>query len=50
MLCEEDIVEDEYHFMCVCKKYDDVRQLLYNKIFSKYQGFRSLTSIDKFIF
>ncbi len=48
-MCEENIVEDEYHFLCVCKRYDDVRQLLY-KIYSKYQHFRSLTNIDKFIF
>ncbi len=30
--------------------YDDVRQVLYNKISSKYQDFRSLTNIDKFIY
>ncbi len=29
MVClvrEENIVEDEYHFLCVCKRYDDLRQ------------------------
>ncbi len=49
-MCEENIVQDEYHFLCVCKMYDDVRQVLYNKISSKYQDFRSLTKIDKFIY
>ncbi len=39
LVCEENIVEDEYHFLCVyiCKhgkRYDEVRQVLYNKIFS----------------
>ena len=32
------------------KRYDAVRQVLYNKISSKYQDFRSLTKIDKFIY
>ncbi len=50
LVCEKNIVEDEYHFFCVCKKYDAVRQALYNKIYSKYQDSRSLTNIDKFIF
>ncbi len=40
-MLEEYIVEDEYHFLCVCNRYDDVRQALYNKISSKYQDFRS---------
>ncbi len=50
LVCEENIVEDEYHFLCVCKRYDDVRQVLYNKISSKYQDFRSLPKINKFIY
>ena len=50
LVCEENIVGDEYHFLCVYKMYDDVRQVLYSKISSKYQDIRSLTSIDKFIF
>ena len=37
-------------FLCVCNRYDEVRQGLYNKISSKYQDFPSLTGVDKFIF
>ncbi len=49
-MCEENIVEDECNFMCVCKRYDDARQVLHNKISSKYQDFHLLTKIDKFIY
>ncbi len=27
LVCKENIVEDEYHSLCICKRYDDVRQV-----------------------
>ena len=46
----ENVLEDEYHFMCSCDLYDDLRDSLYTNIMSVYPQFQDLTSNEKFIY
>ena len=48
--CSENVLEDEYHFMCSCDLYDDLRDSLYTNIMSVYPQFQDLTSNEKFIY
>ncbi len=42
MICNSKEIEDEYHFVSICKEYDTFRQSLYNKINEKSDIFRNL--------
>ena len=33
-LCKTDQIEDEFHFLCVCSKYDDLREEFFKRITS----------------
>ncbi len=37
-------------FLCVCKKYKDIRESLYNNTVSRNVDFASLSSEDKFMY
>ena len=47
--CSENVLEDEYHFMCSCDLYDDLRDSLYTNDMSVYLQFPDPTSNEKFI-
>jgi hypothetical protein len=50
VLCPLGLVEDEYHFLCVCYKYHDLRNILYNKVKEVCPGFELLDDMDKFVY
>ena len=39
-------VEDELHFLCICKEYDSLRKTLYSKI--EFPSFEYLFDFEKF--
>ena len=49
-LCNLNAVEDEFHFVCVCTKYEKERNVLFNQINSENQEFINLSLRDKFIY
>ena len=49
-LCNENLVEDEMHFLCCCSYYSDLRSTLYNKARENNADFDSLDIIDKFVY
>ena len=49
-LCQSHEVEDEYHFLCSCQSYMDIRQCLFSRANEQYSDFSSLDDIDKFVF
>jgi hypothetical protein len=49
-MCNSNDVEDEFHFLCICDKYADLRSKLYHKVQLSYSHFPDLDDIDKFIF
>lgn len=49
-LCKEDQIEDEIHFVCKCKIYNDLRNELYNKAELQLNSFSDLDNVEKFNF
>ena len=50
-LCEKcNMIEDEIHFMCVCSKYNTLRDQLEQKIQMDFPGYKWLSSKQKFIY
>ena len=43
--CSENVLEDEYHFICSCDLYDDLRGSLYDNIIRLYPQSQDLTSM-----
>ncbi len=43
-------VENEYHFVCVCPIYSDIRITLYNKVIDNNNQFVNFNDKDKFIY
>ena len=41
--CDENVLEDEYHFMCSCDLSDDLHDSLYTNSMSVYPQFQDLT-------
>ena len=48
--CQGRILEDEYHFLMICNKYDDTRRSMMNAINDKCDHFKHLSDYDKFIY
>ncbi len=49
-MCSLNVVEDEYHFLCVCSAYCNLRDILYNEARVSNTEFEGLTSDDKFVY
>ncbi len=49
-MCSLNVVEDEYHFLCVCSAYCSLRDILYNEAKVSNTEFEGLTSDEKFIY
>ena len=50
LVCNENVIEDEFHFLCVCSKYSTIREELFTKIITMDHNFQDLPLNDKFIF
>ena len=49
-LCCLNVIENEYHFLCVCPVYNSRRTILFEEIELKHVHFHTLSLSDKFIF
>lgn len=47
-LCPNRSIEDEFHFLCTCPIYNDIRSILYETIMYYDDSFIDLDDIDKF--
>ena len=49
-VCNNKMIEDEFHFICVCKKYDDLRDYFFKKMVAMgfYGNFFKLNDILNF--
>ena len=47
-LCNNNMLEDEFHFVCQCRLYDDIRSNLYDTIQLKNTEFHTLEPRQKF--
>ena len=43
-------VEDEFHFLCICTNYGDLREALYIKAARVFPAFRELDELEKFVY
>ena len=48
-ICNSLEIEDEFHFICVCDKYDDLRKVLFDKIAKVIVKFDKLSLEDRFL-
>ena len=48
-MCKIDI-EDEFHLLCICKVYENLRRILYNKSRELNSEFETYDDIEKFVF
>ena len=49
-LCDDNLVEDEVHFLCCCRFYSDLRDTLYNHAREANPEFDSLDMLDKYVY
>ena len=49
-LCDENTIEDEFHFLCICQKYDSPRTSMYQTIVRKHNHFTDLAPKEQFRF
>ncbi len=47
-MCNDNVIEDETHFIFYCNLYNDLREYLYEKIRPKYQHFEILSDVEIF--
>ncbi len=48
-MCNDNVIEDETHFIFYCNQYNDMREYLYEKISPKYQHFEILSNAEKIL-
>ena len=49
-LCDTGQVEDEFHFLCICTNYSDLREVLYIKAARVFPAFSELDELEKFVY
>ena len=49
-MCNSGQVEDDYHFLCVCERYNDDRRILYEKARIFESNFVRMVSFEQFVF
>jgi 23S rRNA-/tRNA-specific pseudouridylate synthase len=49
-ICNTPIVEDEFHFLCICICYDDLRQTMFNNVSEKFPIFANMNVNERFLF
>ncbi len=47
-MCNDNVIEDETHFIFYCNQYSDLQEYLYETIRLKYQHFEILSDAEKF--
>ena len=47
-VCKDGNIEDEYHFVCICSVYRDIRETLYQKVMLNTSNFNDMNDLDKF--
>ena len=50
LTCDGEVVEDEYHFLVKCSKYETQRKSLFEATNYRCASFKHLNEYDKFIF
>ena len=50
VLCDKSEVEDEYHLLCQCAVYRDLRRKLYSTTIDLYPEFEDMDDLEKFVF
>ncbi len=50
LVCKLGIVEDEFHFLCECVCYSNLRHCLFSLISSTYEDFKNLPVQEKFVY
>ena len=48
--CNDNEIENEEYFLCLCDTYLDLQDVIFNKINLKFEEFRNLSLEDKFVF
>ena len=48
--CFGNFIEDEFHFLCICSHYHDIRQQLYDQVKNCFPLFDRLESFEKFVY
>ncbi len=49
-ICNNDDIENEFHFLCVCNAYVEFRNVLYNPIYNVYHMFYDKRDQDKVVY
>ena len=49
-MCANLVVEDEFHFLCICNFYDDLRENMYQTVAEKCPLFSHKTDEEKFVY
>ena len=49
-LCDMGQVEDEFHFLCICTNYNDLREVLYIKAARVFPAFSELDELKKCVY
>ncbi len=49
-MCKFNLVEDEFHFICICNKYDTLRNSFFDALSSFVPDFTNMNLKDKYYF
>ena len=49
-VCNQNCVEDEFHFLCICESYNLHRNVLFHRVTVKNADFATFSDEDKFIY
>ena len=49
-VCKLNLIEDEFHFVCVCRKYEKERNVMFERAKTINREFTALNLRDKFIY
>ena len=49
-LCRLNVIENEYHFLCVCPVFNSRRRIVFEEVELKHVHFHALSLSDRFIF
>ncbi len=49
-VCNNEDIENEFHFLCVCNAYIEFRNVLYINIYNVYHNSYNMTDKEKFVY
>ena len=50
LLCNNDCIEDEFHFVMQCEFHNNSRSIMFEKIISNFPAFSTLNQNEKFVY